>query len=151
MTIEKNLGNKKGIERNLLAKKFIQKILYSKQSIKIALFYAENPQDFQKLSSQNNTASLVRGGAKNSETSKEKSVFPNENKFVACNVAARLGFEPRLMDSESTFLPLEDLALLILSNTSELRYKKKQFPKKERIISGLKIELRHFPVKSLRY
>ena len=78
-----------GIERNLLAKKFIQKILYSKQSIKIALFYAENPQDFQKLSSQNNTASLVRGGAKKSKLSKEKSVFPLNNEFVACNVAAK--------------------------------------------------------------
>ena len=112
MTIEKNLGNKKGIERNLLAKKFIQKILYSKQSIKIALFYAENPQDFQKLSSQNNTASLVRGGAKNSEISKDKSVFPLNNKFVACNVAAGLGFEPRLDGSKPPVLPLDDPAMI---------------------------------------
>ena len=89
------LKNKKGIERNLLAKKFIQKILYSKQSIKITLFYAENPKDFQKLSSQNNTAPFDGGGAKNSELSKEKSVFALSNEFVAFNTAAGLGFEPR--------------------------------------------------------
>jgi len=54
---------KKGIERNLLPKKFIQKILYSKENIKITLFYAENPQDFQKVSAQNNTALQQQGGA----------------------------------------------------------------------------------------
>jgi len=68
------LKNKKGVERNLFAKKFVQKILYSKKSIKIALHYpvgkaissrvyAENPEDFQKLYSQNNTALLSQGGA----------------------------------------------------------------------------------------
>jgi len=85
---QRKLGfrNKKGIERNLLAKKFIQKILYSKQSVKIALFYsvrkpisdrvyAGNPKDFQKLSSQSNTALLSQDGAKNFSKTRVNSCF----------------------------------------------------------------------------
>lgn len=48
------------------------------------------------VASQSNTAPFDGGGAKNSKLSKEKSVFPLNNKFVACNDAAGPGLEPGL-------------------------------------------------------
>ena len=91
----------KGIERNLFAKKFLSNIFYSPETIKIRFISCQNPQDF--------------GGAKSpalSERGRGEQTSSSKNfEFVSLNTAAGLGFEPRLMDSESICLPLADPAI----------------------------------------
>ena len=86
----------KGIERNLLAKRFLSKIIYSPENIKIRFNSRQNPQDFGGPKSP---APLEAGRGEQSNLSKNY-------EFVSSEIAAGLGFEPRLQEPESCVLPL---------------------------------------------
>ena len=102
------LAKKKGVERNLLAKRFIEKIIYSKENINISLFYSESLKNFL---AEKSPASRQRGGA-SGRSADEKNIIPiKENQFETNNIAAGLGFEPRLMAPKATVLPLDDPAI----------------------------------------
>ncbi len=79
------LKTTKGIERNLFAKKFLSNIFYSPESIKIRFNLA-------------NTAGVARAEARPAPPKAglgERTLLSSKNEFVAFNMAAGLGFEPR--------------------------------------------------------
>ena len=91
------LAKKKGIERNLLVKRFIEK-KYFILKINISLYYSENLKNFL---AEKSPVPLARRGAL-ARSADEKNIISSKNsQFEMNNLAAGLGFEPRIFASRA--------------------------------------------------
>jgi hypothetical protein len=72
-------------------------------------FYSENLKNFL---AEKSPASLTRGGASGRSADKKNIISSKNSQFVANNIAAGLGLEPRYYAPEAYVLPLDDPAKL---------------------------------------